>query len=83
MRHLYATMVRRVYGLEAAQVLLGHAHAAITETYAERDATLATKEHYLVDIVAGVALALVVDALVWRRTVVATAPAPVPLPAES
>ena len=32
-----ATEVRREYGLEGAQVILGHARANITETYAERD----------------------------------------------
>jgi hypothetical protein len=46
-------------------------------------ATLATKEHYLVDIVAGGALALLVDALAWRRPDAATTPVPAPLPAES
>lgn len=48
--------------------------------------TLATKEHYLVDIVAGAALALVVDALVWRgaaAVVISTAPGRVPRPVES
>jgi len=37
LRHTYATRVRRDHGLEAAQVLLGHRHAAVTEVYAERD----------------------------------------------
>jgi len=46
-------------------------------------ATLATKEHYAVDIASGVALALTVDAVVWRRRPVATAADPTPLPAES
>lgn len=36
-RHTYATRVRREYGPEAAQVLLGHAKANTTELYAERD----------------------------------------------
>lgn len=37
LRHNYATMARREYGLEIARVLLGHKHAAITEIYAEAD----------------------------------------------
>lgn len=36
-RHAYGTRVRRDFGLEAAQVLLGHAKADVTEVYAERD----------------------------------------------
>jgi integrase len=36
-RHAYATMVRKLHGLEAAQVLLGHSRADVTQTYAERD----------------------------------------------
>ena len=41
LRHLFATMVRREHGLEAAQVALGHAQANVTQVYAERDLTLA------------------------------------------
>ncbi len=42
LRHAFATAVRRSrYGLEGAQVALGHSHAAITEVYAERDEQLA------------------------------------------
>ncbi len=37
LRHSRATEVRREYGLEAAQVALGHAHANTTEIYAERN----------------------------------------------
>jgi integrase len=37
LRHSRATEVRRRYGLEAAQIALGHARADITEVYAERD----------------------------------------------
>jgi integrase len=37
LHHTYATEVRRKYGLEAAQVLLGHSRADVTQTYAERD----------------------------------------------
>jgi integrase len=36
-RHTYATKVRREHGLEAAQVLLGHSQADVTQIYAERD----------------------------------------------
>jgi integrase len=36
-RHTYATHVRHEYGLEAAQVLLGHSKADVTQIYAERD----------------------------------------------
>jgi integrase len=42
-RHTYATMVRKEYGLEAAQVTLGHSTAKTTEIYAERDLALASK----------------------------------------
>lgn len=37
LRHTYATRIRREYGLEAAQILLGHARADVTQIYAERD----------------------------------------------
>ena len=43
LRHSHATEVRRRFGLEAAQVSLGHAQANVTEVYAERDLTLAVK----------------------------------------
>jgi integrase len=38
LRHTAATAFRKQFGLEAAQVMLGHAGAKITELYAERDA---------------------------------------------
>jgi len=41
LRHSAATEIRRRFGLEAAQVTLGHATADITQVYAERDAELA------------------------------------------
>ncbi len=41
LRHSAGTRIRRQYGLEAAQVILGHAKADITQIYAERDAKLA------------------------------------------
>jgi integrase len=37
LRHTYATMVRSRYGLESAQVTLGHSRADVTQLYAERD----------------------------------------------
>ncbi len=37
MRHSVGTEVRSKFGLEGAQVILGHAKANMTETYAERD----------------------------------------------
>jgi integrase len=38
LRHSAATRIRREFGLEASQVILGHASAAVTQVYAERDA---------------------------------------------
>ena len=43
LRHARATEVRRTYGLEAAQVILGHAKADVTQVYAERDSALAVE----------------------------------------
>jgi integrase len=37
LRHAAATEVRRAFGLEAAQVVLGHSGADVTQIYAERD----------------------------------------------
>lgn len=37
LRHNFATVVRRAHGLDAAQVVLGHANANITQVYAEVD----------------------------------------------
>ena len=37
LRHTTATAIRKEFGLEAAQVILGHSTAAITQVYAERD----------------------------------------------
>ena len=37
LRHSAATVIRGSFGLDAAQVILGHAHAQVTEVYAERD----------------------------------------------
>jgi integrase len=41
LRHSFATRVRKGYGLEAAQVLLGHSKADVTQVYAERNEALA------------------------------------------
>ena len=43
LRHSRATEVRKQFGLEGAQVSLGHAHAAVTEVYAEKNLELAMK----------------------------------------
>jgi integrase len=37
LRHAAATEIRRQFGLEAAQVILGHSQANVTQVYAERD----------------------------------------------
>ncbi len=37
LRHAAATEVRREFGLEAAQIVLGHSNANVTQVYAERD----------------------------------------------
>jgi integrase len=41
LRHTFATEVRHAHGLEAAQVLLGHSRADVTQVYAERNTELA------------------------------------------
>jgi integrase len=38
LRHTRATDIRKIFGLEAARVVLGHAAANVTQIYAERDA---------------------------------------------
>ena len=43
LRHSRATEVRGAFGLEAAQVVLGHARANVTEVYAERNLSLAAR----------------------------------------
>jgi integrase len=43
LRHAAATEIRRRFGLEAAQVVLGHSRADVTQVYAERDNGLAAK----------------------------------------
>jgi site-specific recombinase XerD len=42
LRHTFATRVRKQHGLEAAQVLLGHSRADVTQIYAERNEQLAS-----------------------------------------
>jgi integrase len=37
LRHAAATEIRKEFGLEAAQVILGHSQANVTQMYAERD----------------------------------------------
>jgi hypothetical protein len=41
LRHSRGTEIRKKFGIEAAQVSLGHAHADVTQVYAERNLTLA------------------------------------------
>lgn len=41
LRHAHGTEVRKRFGLEAAQVSLGHANATVTEVYAEKNEALA------------------------------------------
>ncbi len=41
LRHSAASEVRKAFGLEAAQVVLGHSRADVTQIYAERDYALA------------------------------------------
>jgi integrase len=43
LRHTAATEIRKRFGLEAAQVALGHATADVSQIYAERDLTLAAE----------------------------------------
>jgi len=43
LRHSAATEIRERYGLEAAQVICGHATADVTQVYAERDWRLAVR----------------------------------------
>lgn len=43
LRHSFATEVRKQHGLEAAQVLLGHSRADVTQVYAERNEALASE----------------------------------------
>jgi integrase len=37
LRHNYGTMIRRAEGLDAAQIMLGHSNADVTQVYAEAD----------------------------------------------
>jgi len=41
LRHSAATEIRKQFGVEGAQVILGHASADVTQVYAERDLKLA------------------------------------------
>jgi integrase len=41
LRHSRATEIRKEFGIEAAQVSLGHAHADVTQVYAQRNLELA------------------------------------------
>jgi site-specific recombinase XerC len=37
LRHTAATIIRERFGLEAAQVILGHSELTVTQVYAEMD----------------------------------------------
>ena len=37
LRHTAATEIRRLHGIEAASILLGHRGVTVTQVYAERD----------------------------------------------
>ena len=41
LRHSAATAIRKQFGLEGAQIILGHSKADVTQIYAERDTKLA------------------------------------------
>jgi integrase len=43
LRHSAATSIRKQFGLEAAQVILGHSKADVTQIYAERDSAKAVE----------------------------------------
>jgi len=43
LRHSRATELRRQFGIEGAQLILGHAKADVTQVYAERDAAAARR----------------------------------------
>ena len=43
LRHSRATELRNKYGLEAAQVVLGHARADVTQIYAEKNLAIAVR----------------------------------------
>jgi len=43
LRHSRATIIREKYGIEAAQVVLGHAEVETTQIYAERDFAAAAR----------------------------------------
>lgn len=43
LRHTRATTIRKEYGVEGAQVSLGHSTANVTQVYAERDLSLAVR----------------------------------------
>lgn len=43
LRHSAATEIRKKFGVEGAQVILGHASADVTQVYAERDQKLAAE----------------------------------------
>jgi site-specific recombinase XerC len=43
LRHAAATEIRKAYGLESAQAVLGHSHMNVLEIYAEKNLDLAAE----------------------------------------
>ncbi|WP_423838861.1 tyrosine-type recombinase/integrase [Symmachiella dynata] len=43
LRHNAATRIRKEFGIEAAQIILGHSKVDATQVYAERDESRAEK----------------------------------------
>jgi integrase len=43
LRHTVGTVIRKRFGLEAAQTVLGHSKADVTQVYAERDLRMAAE----------------------------------------
>jgi hypothetical protein len=43
LRHTAGTEIRKLHGLEAAQTVLGHSKADVTQVHAERDYALAAR----------------------------------------
>ena len=43
LRHLYASTIRKQFGIEATRILLGHSNIRTSEIYAERDSAVAQR----------------------------------------
>lgn len=66
LRHTRATELRKEYGLEAAQVILGHAKADVTQIYAERDLPKPLKSRRCPAKIVTSGYAFVVTFCLWR-----------------